>query len=941
MDIKTHQRVEAWLREVEKQLIADPNDVKKRALTFKETELRRRNPKLQESPLLDVEEAKDVEITVPPLSTQTMLAYAAPAFSLTSITMLIGIHGSVFYIGIGAHLAFYAFFIAVARSFDVVTDPIMGWASDVTDINPHLREISKYSFVRALSAAPEGRRRPYMSVFAFGYAVFLVLLFSPPKSLETDWKISLWFGIFYCCFYATDTAANVPYNALGPELSDETKERDKMFYMVGAFKNIGIMLAATLPVLLSLLFSNETWDNVTDGVTPTVAPEMCPRDHPLPFQYERCWGSANLCSCLAERADDLSSDLNGKRKAMTTVAILFAAEYLIAMIWCVYKVRERKIVTHQTAPVVPFVLSTLRNKPFMHLLPAWILDSTAITMIGTMLPFFVEYVVKPWAVPECDHVCCPLHSDSVLYTGCRGDTMCKTDTWLGIGLVALFTAAILSMPVWMCSVKKFGKRKTWLAFNLVTAVTNGIFVFVGAGDPIFMCVLAAVNGIPVGAQWLTESIVADVIDYDELLTGRRNEGKFMIFQTFIPKVVSIPAQTIPIGLLSVFGFITPCEDGPYHPQPDSVRLYMEAIFYGLPTFCALLSFYIKSKFPLTDEMMPAVREGCALHMQGRPARDPITGKIHKLPSFAKDEHLMNAVWKLDNFFIGQLEMLLQDANHNTPHGSTGGRVKLVTQLNSLVRWCMLGSVVSGGIVIGSLATGLIHSQTTSWIPTFCVILFGMCAAATAFNRARLLTAKELLDRPLVWSQCRVVLNEVIDYRNGVDARRAYQDGWFTMLQETPARHMESFITPSPVGTGVMEGTRGFELSLNQSGTMENPILFSSTPPLQHYIDQEMIPPPYNALEQSTALVPGRGKRRFGSLFVGTPPDSRVYTPKRSFRPSPTPRRTHSSNDVVPGPLSLSYPPTPLGLGLGEKSHSSSRFSRNPSPRLRSTVDPQL
>lgn len=34
------------------------------------------------------------------------------------------------------------------------------------------------------------------------------------------------------------------------------------------------------------------------------------------------------------------------------------------------------------------------------------------------------------------------------------------------------------------------------------------------------------NGIPVGGQFLTQSILADVIDYDEFLNGMRNEGSF-------------------------------------------------------------------------------------------------------------------------------------------------------------------------------------------------------------------------------------------------------------------------------------------------------------------------------------------------------------------------------------------------------------------------------
>lgn len=62
-----------------------------------------------------------------------------------------------------------------------------------------------------------------------------------------------------------------------------------------------------------------------------------------------------------------------------------------------------------------------------------------------------------------------------------------------------------------------------------------------------------VNGLPLGGAFLTDSILADVIDYDELLNGTRNEGGFTVFSTFIPKFVSVPAGAIPLSLMAMIG----------------------------------------------------------------------------------------------------------------------------------------------------------------------------------------------------------------------------------------------------------------------------------------------------------------------------------------------------------------------------------------------------
>eukprot|EP01006_Ploeotia_vitrea_P018099 TRINITY_DN49364_c0_g1_i1.p1 TRINITY_DN49364_c0_g1~~TRINITY_DN49364_c0_g1_i1.p1 ORF type:complete len:763 (+),score=426.35 TRINITY_DN49364_c0_g1_i1:37-2325(+) len=158
------------------------------------------------------------------------LVYAAPSFSLLSLTMLIGIHGIVFYESIGASLTFIAFFTALARSFDVITDPLMGWVSDST----------RTRF---------GRRRPYIFFGNFGYAFMFFALMSPPESLSKN-GTAYWFGAFYTVFYFFDTIANVPYTAWGPELTDLPAERESVFFWRGLFDKVGVLAGAAGPAIV-------------------------------------------------------------------------------------------------------------------------------------------------------------------------------------------------------------------------------------------------------------------------------------------------------------------------------------------------------------------------------------------------------------------------------------------------------------------------------------------------------------------------------------------------------------------------------------------------------------------------------------------------------------------------------------------------------------------
>ena len=48
-------------------------------------------------------------------------------FATSSLSFLISVYATDFFVSLGASLAFLSFFTALARSFDIVTDPLMAW----------------------------------------------------------------------------------------------------------------------------------------------------------------------------------------------------------------------------------------------------------------------------------------------------------------------------------------------------------------------------------------------------------------------------------------------------------------------------------------------------------------------------------------------------------------------------------------------------------------------------------------------------------------------------------------------------------------------------------------------------------------------------------------------------------------------------------------------
>jgi MFS/sugar transport protein len=112
-----------------------------------------------------------------------------------------------------------------------------------------------------------------------------------------------------------------------------------------------------------------------------------------------------------------------------------------------------------------------------------------------------------------------------------------------------------------------------------------------------------------GGQFLVNTIMSDVIDYDEFLNGGRSEGAFSVFATLIPKFVAIPASAIPLALINLLGFRQPIA-GVAQNQPSQVETFIQVSFVMLPFSCAVLSFILKFLYPIkSDTTAKLVQQG--------------------------------------------------------------------------------------------------------------------------------------------------------------------------------------------------------------------------------------------------------------------------------------------------------------------------------------------
>ena len=128
------------------------------------------------------------------------------------------------------------------------------------------------------------------------------------------------------------------------------------------------------------------------------------------------------------------------------------------------------------------------------------------------------------------------------------------------------------------------------------------------GQITFILVLAIMAGISVStAHVLPDAIFPDVIEWDELLTGRRREGIFYGVKNFVRKLTGALAIFIALQMLGWFGYQSPPVGATQFSQPDSA---LQAIRFLIGPLGAILLFSAIAMawfYPLTREKHARIR----------------------------------------------------------------------------------------------------------------------------------------------------------------------------------------------------------------------------------------------------------------------------------------------------------------------------------------------
>jgi GPH family glycoside/pentoside/hexuronide:cation symporter len=282
---------------------------------------------------------------------------------------------------------------------------------------------------------------------------------------------------------------------------------------------------------------------------------------------------------------DLPANADGERLKFYWLAIFYAPLLIGSCWWCVVAIKEKRKTT-SSANLLGGLRDTVRNRPFIILLVSYTISAIGNNLPATLILYYVEYVLQ--------------------------------SNMADFFLLLYFVTGIVFLPGWIYLSRRTGKKKAWLASMVInTGAFIGVF-FLGPGDAAIYGVLVVLSGIGFGATLaIPSAIQADVIDYDELLTGERREGQYIGLWSISKKLAAALGVGVGLAALGMSGYTPNVE------QSEQVKLILRTLYALVPSICNILAFLIAMAYPISSQIHKDIRHAIALRQNGQAVLNPL------------------------------------------------------------------------------------------------------------------------------------------------------------------------------------------------------------------------------------------------------------------------------------------------------------------------------
>lgn len=172
------------------------------------------------------------------------------------------------------------------------------------------------------------------------------------------------------------------------------------------------------------------------------------------------------------------------------------------------------------------------------------------------------------------------------------------------GSIGALGTTFLVIPIVTRMSKKMGKKKAFLYAQGISIIGYIMlwFLFI-PGKPYMFIFALPFFAFGIGSLFvLMMSMTADVIDLDELNTGKRREGTFGAIYWWMVKFGFAIAGGLSGVIMSSVGFVSGVE-----AQPEGAIEGLRAFFSGLPIVGTLIAIYVMRNYDVTEERANEIR----------------------------------------------------------------------------------------------------------------------------------------------------------------------------------------------------------------------------------------------------------------------------------------------------------------------------------------------
>jgi len=387
-----------------------------------------------------------------------------------------------------------------------------------------------------------GKYRPYLLWFAIPFAVMGVITFYTPDFGQTGKLVYAY--ITYSLMMIVYSLINVPYASLLGSITSNPIERNSLSSYRMSFAFIGSF------VTFMLL-------------------------QPLVDFYAKKFDGGTIVKSVE---NTVSTSPIGWVLGVGTIGIVCVVLFLLCFSWT--KERVTQIETEDNISVKQDLKNLFHNSPW------WILIGTGLAALlfnairdSVAIYYFRDYVRADYRM--------------------AGTGWDMTTIYFLVGQAANLIGVMAAPAV----SAKYGKKRTYMISILMAGILSTGFYFV-PNNVTLILVLQFFTSIFAGYVLpLLWSMFADIVDHQELTTGRRATGLIFSSSSMSQKLGWALGAALSGWILAIFNY------NPHAAQQAAETIFGERLMISLfPALCSLLAFVGMLFYPLSDKKVKEITE---------------------------------------------------------------------------------------------------------------------------------------------------------------------------------------------------------------------------------------------------------------------------------------------------------------------------------------------